>query len=158
MIVTCGCTGSPALDGRYRCRARRSFNAGSEQWERALRHASRIAAGTPSRSRDHVVQQQSRARRKARKIRYHDHEWNEIAAQARACGIPAATFIRRVSLGAKPRARRNRNENELILRLGSIATDLDSLAHAYHQTDRPLDTARLRLVLDEVLATIRRIG
>jgi hypothetical protein len=105
-----------------------------------------------------VVQQQSRARRKARKIRYHDHEWNEIAAEARACGMPAATFIRRVSLGAKPRARRNRNENELILRLGSIATNLDSLAHTYGQIGSVPDAARLQLVLDDVLATIRRIG
>ncbi len=121
-------------------------------------HPSRIAAATPSRSSDHVVEQQSRARRKARKVRYHDHEWNEIAAQARACGIPAATFIRRVSLGAKPRARRNRNENDLILRLGAIATDLDSLARAHHLTGRLPDAARLQLVLDEVLSTIRRIG
>ncbi|MGH6916667.1 MAG: plasmid mobilization protein [Geminicoccaceae bacterium] len=105
-----------------------------------------------------MVQQQSRARRKARKIRYHDHEWNEIAAQARACGIPAATFIRRVSLGAKPRARRNRNENELILRLGSIATNLDSLARACHQGGRLPAATRLQLVLDEVLSAIRRIG
>ena len=121
-------------------------------------HASRIAAALPSLSSDHLVRQQSRARRKARKIRYHDHEWNEIATQARACGIPAATYIRRVSLGAKPRARRNRDENDLILRLGSIATDLDSLARAYHQTGRLPDAARLHLVLDEVLSTIRRIG
>jgi hypothetical protein len=105
-----------------------------------------------------VVQQQSRTRRKARKIRYYDHEWNEIAAQARACGIPAATFIRRVSLGAKPRARRNRNENELILLLGSVATELGSLARAYRQKGRLPDTARLQLILDEVLATIQRIG
>lgn len=121
-------------------------------------HASGIAAATTSPSSDHVVRQQSRARRKARKIRYHDHEWNEIAEQARARGIPAATFIRRVSLGAKPRARRNRNENDLILRLGSIATDLGSLARAYHQAGRLPDAVRLQLVLDEVLSTIRRIG
>ncbi len=121
-------------------------------------HAPRIAAATTSRSSDHVVRQRSRTRRKARKIRYHDHEWNEVVEQACACGIPAATFIRRVSLGAKPRSRRNRNENDLILRLGSIATDLESLARAYHQTTRLPDSARLQLVLDEVLATIRRIG
>ena len=121
-------------------------------------HTSRIAAASTSRRSDRVVQQQPRARRKARKIRYHDHEWNEIAAEARACGMPAATFIRRVSLGAKPRACRNRNENELILRLGSIATNLDSLARTYRQNGRLPDTARLQLVFDEVLAAIRRIG
>jgi hypothetical protein len=104
------------------------------------------------------MQQQSSARRKARKIRYHDHEWNVIATHARACGLPAATFIRKISLGAKPRARRNRNENELILQLGAIATELDSLARAYHEHARLPDTARLQLVIDEVLATIRRIG
>lgn len=96
-------------------------------------------------------------RRKARKIRYHESEWNLVATHARACGLPPATFVRRVSLGAKPRARRNRTENELIFHLGRIATDLHQLADRAAEPGDTFDPAELRLVLDEVLASIRRI-
>jgi hypothetical protein len=97
-------------------------------------------------------------RRKPRKIRYHEHEWDVVVAHARACGIPPATFVRNVSLGARPRASRNRLENEFILRLGRIATDLHRLARRPDESLVASDTSRLRLALDDVLAAIRRIG
>jgi hypothetical protein len=97
-------------------------------------------------------------RRKPRKIRYHEHEWDVVVAHARACGIPPATFVRNVSLGARPRARRNRLENELILRLGRIASDLHRLARRPEDLFTAPDTTRLHVVLDDVLAAIRRIG
>lgn len=96
--------------------------------------------------------------RKARKIRYHDDEWDRVVASARACGMPAATFVRRVSLGAQARVRRNQTQNDLIVLLGRISADLQGLArHARQVGDR-----RMLLALDrarnETLAAIRRIG
>lgn len=97
-------------------------------------------------------------RRKARKVRYHDHEWERVVRHARACGLPAATFVRKVSLGAKPRARRNRTENELILRLGRIGTDLHRLVGlAERGADLPAP-AELERLVNDILAAVRRIG
>jgi hypothetical protein len=81
-----------------------------------------------------VSQRAISGRRRVRKIRYHDDEWSVIGSHARACGLPPATFVRKVSLGATPRARRNRLENELILRLGRIASDLDRLIRIAERT------------------------
>jgi hypothetical protein len=97
-------------------------------------------------------------RRKARKVRYHDHEWDRVVGHARACGLPAATFVRKVSLGAKPRARRNRTENELILQLGQIATDLHRLVGLARQGKDLPSPDRLEHLLNDILTAIRRIG
>jgi hypothetical protein len=64
-------------------------------------------------------------RRSEHQIPYHDHEWAEILARARECGLPPATFVRRASLGAKLRTRCNHFENDLIYHLGRIAHRLD---------------------------------
>lgn len=100
----------------------------------------------------------SSSRRKTRKIRYHDREWDEIVAHARASGLPPATFVRKVSLGVKPRARRNRTENELILRLGGIASDLRHLVRLAERAGDPPALVQIQVVLDETLVAIRRIG
>lgn len=105
-----------------------------------------------------MVQRSIPGRRKARKIRYHDDEWSVIVSHAHACGLPPATFVRKVSLGATPRARRNRLENELILVLGRIASDLDRLIRiAEHTGDFPA-RSQLDPVFRNLLAAIRRIG
>lgn len=96
--------------------------------------------------------------RKARKVRYHDHEWERILRHARACGLPAATFVRQVSLGVQPRARRNRTENELILRLGRIATDLQQLVRLAERGSEVPPAAEVERVLNDVLAAVRRVG
>lgn len=98
------------------------------------------------------------ARRKARKVRYHDHEWARIVAHAHACGMPAATFVRKVSLDAKPRALRSRTENELILRLSRIASALDKLVRLVGQTDGSAVPENLERALEETLAAVRRLG
>jgi hypothetical protein len=105
-----------------------------------------------------VSQPSTSTRRKARKIRYHDGEWSVVASHARACGLPPATFVRKVSLGAKPRARRNRTENDLILHLGRIATDLQRLVRVAERNAELPTATHPQIVLDEVLAAIRRIG
>lgn len=98
------------------------------------------------------------AKRKPQKIRFHDHEWARVVEHAGACGKPPASYVREVSLGAVPKARRNRVENELILQLGRIGNDLNQLARAAHQTGDLPARDQLQAVLDEVLATVRRIG
>jgi hypothetical protein len=98
------------------------------------------------------------SRRKPRKVRYHDHEWERVVRHAQACGLPTATFVRRVSLGAKPRARRNRTENDLILQLGRLATDLHRLVNLSEQGNASSSSADLERLLNEILAAVRRIG
>ena len=97
-------------------------------------------------------------RRTPRKIRYHEHEWERIVAHARACGVPPATFVRDVSLGAAPRARRNRLENDLILQLASIATDLQRLTNQAGRDHIEIDARQLEQLSSDVLSAIRRIG
>lgn len=41
------------------------------------------------RNRDGTFRASLSGPRKARKIRYHDDEWERLVAQARACGMPA---------------------------------------------------------------------
>lgn len=113
---------------------------------------------TRSRIRDRSDRASTPRARKARKIRYHDHEWDRIVAHARACGIPAATFVRRVSLGAKPRVRRNRTENELIVLLGQISADLQRLAHLAERAGDVRATVALARVMNETLQAVRKIG
>lgn len=100
----------------------------------------------------------SSTRRKPHKVRYHDHEWERVVQHAEASGLPAATFVRRVSLGAKPRARRNRTENDLILQLGRIAAELHRLVNLSEQGHVLSASADLEHLLNEILAAVRRIG
>lgn len=96
--------------------------------------------------------------RKPRKIRFLDGEWERIGKRAHACGLPAATYVRKAALGVKLRDRRNRTENELILQLGRIGMDLHQLAlRAERNGDDPVRDD-LRSALDEVLAAVRRVG
>ena len=96
--------------------------------------------------------------RKPRKIRFLDGEWERIERRAHACGLPAATYVRRAALGVKLRARRNRSENELILQLGRIGMDLHRLARIAEERGDATARDELRSALDEVLAAVRRIG
>ena len=105
-----------------------------------------------------MIERSISGRRKARKIRYHEDEWSVVVSHARACGLPPATFVRKVSLGAKPRARRNRTENELILRLGRIANDLDRLVRVAEQAGDLPARSQYESLMQSVLAAIRRIG
>ena len=99
----------------------------------------------------------TQAPRKPQKIRYHDQEWARVVARARACGMPPATFVRKASLGAKLRARRNRETDELIVQLGRLGLELQCLARAV-EADGSTGAGQVSAVLDEVLAAVRRIG
>ncbi len=97
-------------------------------------------------------------KRKPQKIRYHDAEWARVVAHARECGKPPATYVRDVSLGAVPKARRNRTENQLILELGRIGNNLNQLARLAHSRGELPAQEQLEAALGEVLAAVRRIG
>lgn len=106
----------------------------------------------------HMSESSIAIRREARKIRYYAHEWEKILAQARACNLPPATFVRQVSLGATPPESPNRAQDQLILELSRLATELQHLRRLTAQADDSADQGQLDLVLDETLAAIRRIG
>lgn len=96
--------------------------------------------------------------RKPRKIRFLDAEWERIEKRAHACGLPAATYVRKAALGVKLRARRNRTENELILQLGRIGMELHQLARSAEGSGDVSARDELRSTLEQVLATVRKIG
>lgn len=88
--------------------------------------------------------------------RYAQHAatWG-LQRNTRACSLPPATFVRQTSLGATPQASPNQSQNQLILELSRIATELQRLSA---QAGEPADPAQLQLVLDETLAAIPRIS
>ena len=97
-------------------------------------------------------------KRRVRKIRYHDREWERIVARARECRMPPARYVREVSLGVLPKARRNRTEERLIVQLGRIGNNLNQLARLAHCSGEISAHDELISTLEEVLAAIRRIG
>jgi hypothetical protein len=97
-------------------------------------------------------------KRKARKIRYRESEWELIVARARECRTPPARYVREVSLGVVPRARRNRVEDRIIVELGRIGNNLNQLARLAHGRGNVPARDELRAALEEVLTLIRRIG
>lgn len=105
-----------------------------------------------------MAQSTASSTRKPRKIRFLVAEWERVERRADACGLPAATYVRKAALGVKLRARRNRAENELILQLGRIAMDLHRLALRSEQNGDDPVLDELRSALDEVLAAVRRVG
>lgn len=97
-------------------------------------------------------------RRKPRKIRYRESEWELIVARARECRKPPATYVREVSLGVIPKARRNHMEDRIIVELGRMGNNLNQLARIAHATGRIPASDKLHSALEEILALIRRIG
>ena len=97
-------------------------------------------------------------KRQVRKIRYRNSEWDLIVARARECRKPPARYVREVSLGVVPRARRNRIEDRIIVHLGRIGNNLNQLARLAHSTGQLNAQDQLQFTLEEVLAAIRRIG
>lgn len=100
----------------------------------------------------------TQSRRKPQKIRYLEPEWDRVVARARACGLPPATFVRKVSLGVKLRVRRNRTADALIVELGRIGMELRRLAQMAERAGEGPAREEIAGVLDQVLTTIRRVG
>jgi hypothetical protein len=90
-------------------------------------------------------------------IRFRPDELATIAERAGACGAPVARYIREVALGVTPRARRTEATAELIRQLARIGNNLNQLTRAASDGRGLGDAARLHALLDELVATIRRV-
>jgi hypothetical protein len=96
--------------------------------------------------------------RQPHKIRYTPAEWALIVVQAQATGRPPARYIREASLGAAPKARRNRENDEMIRELGRIGTALTHLARLAKESGRIPEQSGIETTLHELLASVRRLG
>ena len=92
-----------------------------------------------------------------RKIRFTEEEWATIVGRAADCGTPPARYVRETALGAVPRVRRPQANAELIRQLARIGNNLNQLAYVANDLGRVGEEARFRAVLDEVVATIKRV-
>lgn len=81
-----------------------------------------------------------------------------IVDQARATGRPPARYVREVSLGAAPKARRNRENDEMIRELGRIGTALMHLGKVAKESGRIAEQRAIENALQELLASVRRLG
>lgn len=101
------------------------------------------------------------ARRSARKIRYTDAEWVAIVERARECRKAPARYVREVSLGAVPKARRSAANAALVRELGRIGNSIAGLSRIARKSPEQDDIAQLSAALDaslqELLAAVRRI-
>jgi hypothetical protein len=68
--------------------------------------------------------------RKPRKIRFLDVEWERVEKRAHACGLPAATYVRKAALGIK-------------LQLGRDLQRLQPLQQRSFQRSLPISKAQL---------------
>lgn len=90
-------------------------------------------------------------------IRFRPDELAIISERARACGAPFAKYVRDVALGVTPRARRTQASADLIRQLVGIGNNLNQLVRVAHETGEVGAEGRFRTILEEVLATIRRV-
>ncbi len=95
--------------------------------------------------------------RQPRKIRYTEAEWSTIVVHAQACGRPPARYVREASLGAVPKARRNRENDEVIHELGRIGTALMRLASTTNESGLASEQRAIEAALQELLAAVRRL-
>ena len=90
-------------------------------------------------------------------IRLRPDELATITERAGSCGTPTARYVREIALGFTPRARRTQANAELIRQLARIGNNLNQIARAANTGAQVADTPQLRVVLDEVIATINRV-
>lgn len=107
-------------------------------------------------------------RRAVRKVRYTDAEWATIVARARECGKVPARYVRDVSVGAIPKAKRSHANAELVREIGRIGNALTStlteLRAVVHGGVASPDSEAISGIgetlseaLSEILAAVRRI-
>ena len=96
--------------------------------------------------------------RQPRKIRYTGAEWGRIMELARASGRPPARYVRETSLGTVPKARRSRENDDLIYELGRIGTILNRLAAAAKASGIASHQTTIEAALTELLTAVRRLG
>jgi hypothetical protein len=98
--------------------------------------------------------------RQPKKIRYTAAEWTVVVERARATGRPPARYVREISLGASPKARRSREHDEIIYELGRIGTTLTRLSTAMKEAGLVSPEASIQAALAELCAPrrLRAIG
>jgi hypothetical protein len=95
--------------------------------------------------------------RQPRKIRYTREEWTMVVQRARAAGRPPARYVREVSLGAMPKARRTQEHDEIVYELGRIGTTLTQLRSVVREAGFGTHENVLEAALTELLAAVRRL-
>src|SRR5215213_3911515 len=99
-----------------------------------------------------------RRTRVPRKIRYRDDEWARVVERARACGRPAARYVREVSLGLAPTAPRDGASAELVRELGRVGNTLARLAGTLRDAGNVPQADAVQAALAELLAVVRRLA
>lgn len=85
----------------------------------------------------------------------HSAEWSIIVERARLCGRVPARYVRETSLGAVPKARYGRDNDDLVHELGRIGT---TLARLVAQDRGSQQQPAFEATLNELLTTVRRLG
>lgn len=93
-----------------------------------------------------------------RYVRMAPDEWERISARAKECGWTTSRYIRETALGAVPKARPRLVEMEAVRQLARVGNNLNQLAHVANINDEIEREQELSVVLEEVLAAIRRLG
>ena len=91
-------------------------------------------------------------------VRMSPEELRTVNDRAVDCGKCLSTYVREVALGAVPRARPRRLEQETVYQLGRIGNNLNQIAYVANATGRLATERRLHEVLDELLDAVRRIA
>ncbi len=91
-----------------------------------------------------------------RSVRFTCQEWETVLERAHHCGLPPATFMRQVVLGAIPRQRRQVRTAETVYQLARIGNNLNQLAKS-HNSGQVIDHGELSQAIERLNATIRRI-
>lgn len=111
-----------------------------------------IANASPNRRR----RRRAAVRSKAKLIRLTEEEWERIVTRARDCGRPVACFMRESALDGAPRARRGHATSDLIVRLGKVALQLQTLSRT--AAARGLPVGEFDRAIDQMLASVRELG
>lgn len=82
-------------------------------------------------------------------IRFSEAEWETLRQRALACSMPPGTFIREVSLGARPRQRRRLTEQRLLNQLARLGNNLNQIAR--------LGNSGFSVPQSEIQALVRRL-
>ena len=91
------------------------------------------------------------------RVRVSPGERRVIRERARECGKRASTFMREVALGSVPRARPRRVEQQAIHQLARLGNNLNQISRVANASGRIEEAVRLREVLAEIEAAVRRL-
>lgn len=91
-------------------------------------------------------------------VRVSPGERRRLKERAHFCGLPLSTYVRQTALGARPRQRRRRLEQDAIHQLARVGNNLNQLTRSANAMGRVELSNRLDEVLREILRTIARLA